>query len=434
MKANTHLLKFITLLVSGTICLLLFNVCNDQVRSRVTYTVNEPVYVTYAEFRTAKPAQSAREMVNPGKICLYGDYIFINEITEGIHVVDNSNPVNPRIVAFIELIGNIDITVNDNLLYADSYIDLVCFDISQPANPALVGRVENVFPYALPPVDNDFPVTYDLEKGVVVDWEVKTVTEKEEFRYYYPCRDCIYFTSESSWASADKANSAGSSAGSIFKSVTGSMSRFAVKGDYLHVVNSNMLKTFYLSGTTITKVKEQYLSWNVETIFPYNEMLFLGTTNGLMIYNLTDPSDPFYISSLAHVVGCDPVVVQDDYAYVTIRGGNICGQNMSLLEVVDISNPSTPVIKASFNMKEPYGLGIDGNTLFVCDQGLSIFDASNPLIVGTMPIAQITFIKGYDVIPYNNILILIGGDGLYQYDYSDIQNIKLLSTLKVAVQ
>ena len=436
MKTNRQP-KILTLLAAGVLSVFLLNGCNDMVKSTVTYTVNEPVYMPFSEFRATKPAQSARPMVNPGKICLYGDYLFINEITEGIHVVDNSDPANPKIVAFIELIGNVDITVNNNLLYADSYIDLICYDISLPAQPVSVGRAENVFPYALPPIDNDYPVTYDLEKGVVVDWEVKTVTEKEEFRYYYPCRDCYYLTEvDASWAkySGSLANQSttGSTAGSNFKSVTGSMSRFATYGDYLYVVSSNMLKTFSLSGSAITKIREQYVSWNVETIFPYEEKLFLGTTNGLIIYGINDPSNPEYLSSLVHIVGCDPVVVQGDYAYVTIRGGNACGQNMSLLQVVDISNPSLPVMKNSFNMKEPYGLGIDGNILFVCDQGLSIFDATNPLVVGMMPIIQFASIKGYDVIPYNNNLILIGGDGLYQYDYSDIRDIKLTSSLKVA--
>ena len=435
MKTNKQLPKILGLLVFWAANLLLFNGCNDQIKNTVTYAVNEPVYMPFSEFRAAKTAQPARKMVHPGKICLYGDYLFINEINEGIHVVDNSNPANPTIIAFIELLGNMDVTIKDNLLYADSYIDLVCFDISRPAQAKTVGRAENVFPYVFPPVENDYPVTYDLEKGIVVDWEVKTVTEKEEFRRYYPCPGCYYSIEKSdySWASlgGDRASSVNSSAGTHFKSITGSMSRFAAYGDYLYVVNSNSLKSFTLSESTITKVGEVYLGWNVETIFPYDQKLFLGTTNGLLIYSLGDPSKPTYLSSLSHVLGCDPVVVQGDYAYVTIRGGNVCGQNLSLLDVVDIANPSAPVLKASFGMKEPYGLGIDGNTLFVCDKGLSIFDASDPLIVGSRPITQFTSIDGYDVIPYNDILILIGNDGLYQYDYSDINNIKLLSALKV---
>ncbi|MCL2727596.1 MAG: hypothetical protein FWD56_04350 [Bacteroidales bacterium] len=402
----------------------------DRVQSTLTYTANEPVYMSFFEFRMSKAAKPAQKLVNPGKICLYGDYLFIYEIQEGIHVIDNSNPAAPKPVAFIELLGNIDITVGDNILYADSYIDLVLFDISNPALPFECGRAENVFSNVLPPTGNDYPIrTIDWKNGVVIGWEVKTIVEKEEFIPYYPCPGCYFMTdaAASSWANSGKLLSSGPS----ISSVTGSMSRFAVYDDFLYVVNSNMLKVFSLYGNAAIKGYEQYINWNVETIFPYDQKLFLGTTTGMIIYGLDDPAKPNYLSSVWHILGCDPVVVQGDYAYVTIRGGNACGQNLSLLQVVDISNPLAPVLKASFDMNEPYGLGIDGNTLFVCDRGLKIFDATIPVLVGTKPIKQFTSIHGFDVIPYKGTLMLIGDDGLYQYDYSDINNIKELSSIKV---
>jgi len=401
----------------------------DQIKNTVTYTVNEPVYVSFLEFRTTKGALPAQKMVNPGKICLYGNYLFINEIGKGIHVVDNSNPAAPKTVAFIELIGNIDITAQDNILYADSFIDLVWLDITNPLHPVEMGRAENVFPNVLPATGNEYPIKeVDWNKGVIVGWEVKTITEKEEFNWWYPCQGCYFLDTgpASSWLRSDKSSLSSSGV----TGVTGSMSRFAVYGDYLYVVNNSMLKVFSLYGNTVIKGHEQYLSWNVETIFPYNDKLFLGTTTGMMIYGLTNPALPNHLSSMWHVLGCDPVVVQGDWAYVTIRGGNTCGQNLSMLNVIDISDPVAPVLKASYNMKEPYGLGIDGNRLFVCDQGLVVFDATNPITVGTKQIKHFSSIHGFDVIPYNGVLMLIGNDGLYQYDYSDINNIKELSSIK----
>lgn len=43
-------------------------------------------------------------------------------------------------------------------------------------------------------------------------------------------------------------------------------------------------------------------------------------------------------------------------------------------------------------------------------------------------------INAFDVIPVGNVLVLIGDDGLYQYDYSNVQNISLLSSILVAVK
>ena len=408
---------------------LIFGGC-DQVTSMLTYEVNEPVYMSFIEFRSTKGAKDPQKLVNPGKICLYGDYLFINEISKGIHVIDNSNPAEPNPVAFIELLGNIDITVSDGILFADSFIDLVLFDVTHPAQPIECGRARDVFPNVLPATGNNYPIKeVDWNKGVIVDWKVKTITEKEVIHSYYPCRGCYYMSDArvSSWSGSGKQSTAGS--GLI--SVTGSMSRFAVYDDYLYVVNNNMLKVFSLYNNAAIKEHEQYLSWNVETIFPYDQKLFLGTSNGMMIYGLSDPARPNQLSSIAHIVGCDPVVVQGDYAYVTIRGGNVCGQNLSLLEVIDISNPLAPLLKASYNMTEPYGLGIDDNMLFVCDQGLTIFDATNPVQAGTKLVKRFSSIHGFDVIPYNGTLMLIGNDGLYQYDYSDLTNIKELSAITI---
>ncbi|MDR2231839.1 MAG: hypothetical protein LBE56_01805 [Tannerella sp.] len=415
--------------------LLMLSSCGDEMSGTVTYTANVPVYMPFSEFRSAKSAQPVRKMVNPGKICLYGDYLFINEVGKGIHVVDNSNPAAPKQMSFIELLGNVDVTLKDDILYADSYIDLVWFDLSNPAQPVEIGRSEDVFPNVLPPTNNNYPMQgLDFTKGVVIEWEVKEIKEKVDYQPYYPCPNCYYNLSEAAdygWKKAGTWTSSETASGTNFTSVTGSMSRFALSGDYLYVVNNNSLKVFSLLEGAAAKVYEQYIGWAVETIFPYGDKLFFGTTNGMVIYDITNPTFPTYLSSVAHVLGCDPVVVQGDYAFVTIRGGNVCGQNQSLLEVIDISDPSNPAIKGSFTMQEPYGLGIDGNTLFVCDGGLNVYDATNPVQAGTRRIKQFSDIHGYDVIPYNSTLILIGNDGLYQYDYSDVQNIRELSALKI---
>ena len=88
---------------------------------------------------------------------------------------------------------------------------------------------------------------------------------------------------------------------------------------------------------------------------------------------------------------------------------------------------------ASFIMTEPYGLGIDNNTLFVCEghYGLKVFDATDPLAITSHKMAEFSDIHAYDVIPLGSILFMIGDNGFYIYDYSDIEQISLLGTLPV---
>jgi hypothetical protein len=209
------------------------------------------------------------------------------------------------------------------------------------------------------------------------------------------------------------------------------MARFSIYGSYLYVVDNGQLGVFHLNENGAVRTNTVWISTAVETLFAYNDNLFMGMSNGMAIYSLEILSAPKHVSTIWHAWGCDPVVVSGNYAYLTLRSGNLCGQASSVLDVIDISNIAQPRTVASYSMVAPYGLGICGNTLFVCDDGLKVFDATNPIQVGRNQILHIANIKGYDLIPYNNVLILIGDDGLYQYCYADINNITQLSHIAV---
>ena len=127
------------------------------------------------------------------------------------------------------------------------------------------------------------------------------------------------------------------------------------------------------------------IEWGIETIFPYEDKLFIGARNGMHIFDNSNPSNPVQVSSFLHVRSCDPVVVQDDTAYVTLRGGfEECNGFTNQLDVIDISDISDPQLIASYPMDFPNGLGIDGSSLFICEGqfGLKVFDATDPLTIG----------------------------------------------------
>ncbi|GAB3919669.1 LVIVD repeat-containing protein [Larkinella terrae] len=215
----------------------------------------------------------------------------------------------------------------------------------------------------------------------------------------------------------------------------GSMARFAVAGNYLYVVNQNSLQVYDVqqSGqpTSLSKVS---LGFGVETIFPYNRHLFIGTQTGMYIMNLENPAKPQQTALYRHIFSCDPVVAQGNYAYVTLRSGTACNSGPNRLEVVDISNLANPVQVNSIAMTNPHGLGIDGNLLFVSegDSGLKVFDATDP--VKLQLIKTFDNIRSYDVIPNRSMLIVTGKDGIFQYRYDASQQLTLLSKLPVEIQ
>lgn len=417
--------KLMSLFCVSLICLLCG--CNDdmKVKETITYTVNKPVLMSVDVFRSSvKVTTQPEEITQKGKICFYEGYLYISEPGKGIHIIDNRNPASPASVGFIELIGNVDVAIRNNILYADSYIDLVGFDISNPALPVLKSRLENVFPQSYPPIEEGY-IDSELcnlaatNGNIVVGW-----TQEEE------THTLEYYKNEQVYNDAMTNSSGGSSGGST--GVNGSMSRFGLYKDYLYVVLNDYMSIFNLAGDKPEKaVENMYIGGSVETIFSYKDCMFMGTPTGMIIYSVANPLKPEYQSMMWHVYGCDPVVVENDIAYVTVHSGNNCGQNFNeliILNVKDVKNPQ-PIV--SYTMTKPKGLGIDNGTLFLCDDGLKIYNAEDPQTLMANRLAHYSGMEGYDVIPHDNVLMMIADDGIYQYDYSNLKEIKQLSKLAV---
>lgn len=143
----------------------------------------KPVYMSSDQAYDIK-LLAARQLEHPGKIYVYGDYLFINELHKGIHVIDNKDPETPLALHFIQIYGNVDIAIKDNFLYADNINDLVVLDISDPDNFQVAERVENVFPgVAEHPFDTgNYFECPDPDKGVVVGWENTILKNPECYR------------------------------------------------------------------------------------------------------------------------------------------------------------------------------------------------------------------------------------------------------------
>jgi hypothetical protein len=248
--------------------------------------------------------------------------------------------------------------------------------------------------------------------------------------YNYP----VFRTWESGFVTMDMAYSSGPNVSGEGIGVGGSMARFTLYDQYLYAVDVSTLRLFDVSQSSVPRLeKELYIGWNIETIFPFEEKLFIGSQTGMIIYSLSNPSEPEYIGEFWHATSCDPVVVQGNYAYVTLRAGNLCGNSTSQLDVIDISNLNNPKLLKEYPMTEPYGLGIDDSVLFVCDgsAGLKIYNASDPMKISSNMLAEYPDINAFDVIPLGDVLLMIGIDGLYQYDYADLENITELSHIPI---
>ena len=384
-----------------------------------TYTYFMPVYKTTAEVRANIKSNKPEEIKRPGKLFIKGDYIFLNEIDRGIHILDNTNPANPENVAFINIPGNMDLAVKGNILYADLYTDLVAIDITSPLQVMVKSIIDNAFPFRR--YTGGFAAD---QNKIIVDWIERDTTINIDCRNgrmrVWQCPTCMLMDMSSSMMSGQKSPSPFGTGGS--------MARFTIVNSYLYTVSDNSLDVFNISTPqTPTFTSKLQLGWGIETIYPFKNKLFIGSNTGMFIYDITNPSQPSKQGVFNHVRRCDPVIAEDKYAYVTLRTGTGCPGSTNQLDVVDISDVFNPSLVKTYSMVNPHGLSKDGNLLFICDgtQGLKIFNAANPNNIFLLK--QISGPETYDVIAWNNVAIVSASDGLYQYDYSDVQNIKLLS-------
>lgn len=197
----------------------------------------------------------------------------------------------------------------------------------------------------------------------------------------------------------------------------GSMTRFAISGNYMYVVDSQVLTTFSIGNGTFTRVSETQVGFGLETIFAKGGYLYLGAIDAMYIWSIANPAAPSFLFRYQHLTSCDPVVVQGNRAYVTLRGGTGCNLGTNALEIIDISNPMSPTLIQNYPMLSPHGLGVDGHFLFICEgeNGLKLFDISEENDIQLVAFLQDFF--AYDVIARNGIATVTGEDGIFQLRY-----------------
>lgn len=339
-----------------------------------------------------------------GKIWYSNEFLFINIVKKGVLVIDNKNPKQPQKLGFIQIPGNVDIAVKDEVLFANHHDDLIALDIKKMDkinDKKVLKRFDGVFPQ------------YRKRKS------------KADIQWVAPSPTKGWMASSSGIASSSKG---------------GSMTCFSLVDNYLYTLTPSSIEAFDLEKSDNPKraSKTDIFGDTYETIFSNGENLFVGGQGGMYIFDLNDPENPSPVGNYQHLESCDPVVVEGNLAYITLRTGNICEREevINRLEIVDISNPANPRRISSNGLSNPHGLAVDKQTVFVCDgnAGLRVIDAHNPNNVRILKTYD-DISTTYDVIniPAQKLLILVGGKSVIQYDYSDVNNLKKLSLLKTVL-
>lgn len=333
-----------------------------------------------------------------GKIWYHDQVIYANIVDKGVLVIDNKNPKEPKKLGFIEIPGNVDIAVIDEVLIANNNDDLIAINISELEkinNGKILRRFNGIFPQHGTGSEN-------------IAW-VKAP--------------------KGQWASSEM---------SVANSQGGSMACLTIVGNNMYAINGEKIYGFDVSKPKkITKYKHtSEVKGDVfETIFSTDDNLFIGGQKGMYIYSFANPKELQFVSMFDHAQSCDPVVVEGDRAYITLRNDVDCRRGENLLAVVDISNPTNPSPLNSIPTINPHGLAVDCGYVYLCDGngGFKVINATQPSSFIQVEQQYMDIQKTYDVIALQRekILIMVGDGKLIQYNYTDKTNLEKLSEISV---
>jgi hypothetical protein len=422
--------KGIGFIRSSCLSILILGIYSGCMKDKVTrtYQISTPIYEVLTKFRESVISQPPIAMGIAGKITVIGKYIYLSEPFKGIHVIDNTDPSSPKNISFINIPGNEDMAIRGNTLYADAYGDLVSFDITDPSHAVAKNFMANVFPdhsnyYMGAYIPGE---TFNPDSvNVIVGWSTRDTTVEYDPGsgtiyppvFYNNCANCAFFAAASPTSNVKTVGTNGSTA------------RFSIINNFLYTVGWSSLSAFDISKPLAPSYTSTVMvDFHVETIYPLKDKLFVGTNNGMYMYDVnSSPSHPSLVGQFTHVRGCDPVIADDHYAYVTINDSSACLGFNNELQIVDINDLSNSFLVKAYTLSHPVGLSKDGNNLFVCDgqAGLKVFNAAD--VNNLQLIKELKDGVVYDVIAENGLAVVVAADGMYQYDYSNLDNIRLIS-------
>jgi hypothetical protein len=264
-------------------------------------------------------------------IYLYDNYLLVSDENEGVHIYSVVDAANPQYITTIALPGNSGAAMRDDIIYANQWDAIASFRLHP---------------------DGSLDTLAIIHGELYGDWDGRFLGD-DVIGGSEGCMGCRKVAYDNAQIAAPGGTG-------------GSYATFAIIDTFLyHVDDQNIVTLSIADPDSLLELSRTYIDWSIETLFPTEEYLFIGGTRGMYIMDRADPAHPTMISSLEHFKACDPVVVEDTVAYVTLRGGNACGETRDLLLSVTIKDPRNPRLLDEINIHPPYGLAASDTLLYV---------------------------------------------------------------------
>lgn len=383
-------------------------------------------------------------------VAVQGNTVFLGDSTTdnqsvGVHIIDISNPASPTPIGTINQSSVSSLTIDGSTLYITGfYTGIRTVDITNPATPILQGNYNPTKSYRSVTIDGTIAYITSTSQG----FEILDISDPQNLTligsYTSPeylsntiygvevVGNTVYATVSGGFDVIDISNP------SAPAYINGHLANGVVNG--LSVVNGKVFLANSSQGLQIFDVTDvpnsPYLG-NFETPDDYiYEAAFEGTTaylaylDGLQIVDLSNPSSPVPLSSYhADEIGDSGniglVTVENNIAYMGFGSG--IG-----LRILDVSDPSSPTLLGSSELSVWLtAISKSGNTLYSTDgnSGIRIHDVTNPA-APTLLGSYLTPRYALDVQTEGNKTYVLDDRNLHVLDTSDPSAPTLLGSIQ----
>lgn len=330
-------------------------------------------------------------LINPVSMTLAANRLFVSDGYTGLHVYDVTDYSAPNKVTRIVLDENRSSAVKGDIVYTNDAGQLKALRINTDG-------------------------TYTVTATIGVKYKHYNDMGFEGGTSGY---GCVCYSNSFDPASSPSPTGGGSS-----------YATFALVGNELYRVNDAYLHVYDVTNDEKPKeVSKNHVGWDIETIFPTENYLFIGGMRGMYIFDRADAFHPRQLSQIEHARACDPVVVSGSNAFITLRASGGCGSAPDELLCVNIKDPAQPYVVGVKPMTTPYGLAVQDSRLYVSHgpNGYSLVDVSSP----AEPAVQATWAGNTrDFIWDGTTLFVLEKNNVAIYDVTNPLAPKLLSKVE----
>lgn len=365
---------------------------------------------------------------------IQGTLLYMASGVDGFVVIDISNPTSPTLVTNIDegiRFAN-DVHIDGSVAYVSNQASTLIFDVSDVANPTMLGSYADTGIVTGIDVQGDYAYTTDLRTLSILDIQNPSAPttiataplSSNQARSVEVSGSYAYVANDTDGLSIfDISNPLQPT---LTATYTGSivLRNFVIRGDYAYLANyyTTSSKIFEILDVSDPSNPQPVGNVITDKVYWAQDIAVQGTyaymttmTQGLIVIDISDPTNPQQVGSYSDQ-GTGALVVRDSYAYVSINSQRV-------ILILDISTPTNPVLVGQFSTDigdffqcttiVGDHIALIGNYLVVSDEDrdkpviiLDISTPTNPTFVAEYPVYRGTasilgmydklYVGGYD--------------------------------------